>query len=164
MNGDNNMCLELTYTNSKYSGLVFFSYLAVDDKIIINHSTLEERDGEEFVQTHAGPFDSHVWIQWCASDDKPIMTALLSYKDEDMWEGSLCHALTTLHNHQHHKELASNLNEMLYTAVNNGGFFDTYIGDMLANASQNTVTVRSRTVDFQMLEPTLEDVHPQYDT
>jgi hypothetical protein len=158
------MCLELTYTNSEYSGLVFFSYLAVGDKIIINHSRLDEEDGEEFVQTHAGPFETHLWIQWCAEDNKPIMTALLSYKDEDCWEGSLCHSLTTLHNNQYYDELISNIVEMYCDAVNNAGFSGTHIGDMLEIANQGTSTIHWRTVDFQMHEPTPDNVHPYYDT
>lgn len=158
------MCLELTYENSPGAGLVEFAYLAVGDKIIINKSYLETDDGEEFVNTHGGQYESHLWTQWNDIDNKIVLTALLNYHDSDEYEGSLNEALVQLDNHGLSDELMSNITSMYIDAFHNAGFRGTYVGELLEEANQKANMIYWRTVDFQMHEPCKENIHPSYDT
>lgn len=159
------MCLELTYANSPADGLVEFAYLAVGDKIIINKSQIEtDDDGERYVETHGGQYESHLWMQWNDNDGNIILTALLNYHDSDEYEGSLNESLVYLDNHGLGDELMSNITDMYIDAFHNAGFCGTYVGELLQDANQKTNMIYWRTVDFQMHEPSKENIHPSYDT
>jgi hypothetical protein len=145
--------------------MVEFSYLAVGDKILVNRSTLElDEDGTEWTNTHGGPYKQHILIKWDDAEDKTVLTALLNYQDIDEWDGSLCWALTYLSNHDLGDELITNVIDMYIDALHNSGFCGTYIGDLLEEANQKSERFYIRTVDFQMHEPSLEDIHPGFDT
>lgn len=159
------MCLELTYANSEFNGMVEFAYLAVGDKIIVDHSTLERHeDGEEWINTHGGPFNNHLLVKWDDAENNTVLTALLNYQDIDTWDRSLCWALTYLSNHDLGDELIANVIDMYVDALHNAGFCGTYIGDLLEEANQKASMIYVRTVDFQMHEPTAENIHPSFDT
>jgi hypothetical protein len=160
------MCLDLTYVNSESYGLVEFAYLAVGDDTIINKSVVEKDPdtGEPYIESHGGRYDTHLWLQWCDAEDREVLTALLSYHDIDGWEGSLCQALTFLHNNDLKDDLVSNIRDMFSDAVHDSGFCSTLIEDLINSALSNAETISWRTVDFQMHEPSPDDLHPHYDT
>lgn len=164
------MCLELLYENSPNRGIVEFSYLAINDKMIINKSyESPNEDDPEYVETHGGNFNSHILVKFNAKDDT-IMTALLNFEDIDLddfeknWDSSLTKALTDLSNNGFDEELVDNITTMFCDAIQNAGFGGTYIGELIESANQITDNIYIRTVDFQMHVPSNDDLHPGFDT
>ncbi len=55
------MCLDLVYRNSRTEYLVDFSYLAINDKMLIN-KVFEDENGMNGVN-YGGLFDSYLWLK-----------------------------------------------------------------------------------------------------
>ena len=164
------MCLELLYENSPNRGIIDFAYLAIDDKMIVNKSynSPNEYDNDH-IETHGGYYNSHIQVKFGVGDTT-IMTALLNFEDinlddfEKSWDLSLTKALTDLSNDDLSEELFDNVLTMFNDACYNAGFYGTYIGELIDSALNNTESFYCRTVDFQMHEPSNEDLHPGFDT
>ena len=156
---------QFIYEDSPAKGLVEFSYLAIDDKIIVDKSKIvEDEDGYKYLETHGGQYESHLWSQWNDKDDKIIVTMLLNYHDSSTWSDSLNEQLVQLENRGLYDALQDNIVDMYLDAFRNAGFTGTYISQLLVNANNATETVYWRTVDFQMHEADKDNIHPGYDT
>ena len=159
------MCLELMYENSTSRGLVDFSYLAIDDKMIVDKSHISPKDYDsEYVETHGGFFNAYLLFKLDDSDNKTILTALLNYDDLVEWEGSLQQILTNLSNDGLIEALNENIMTMFIDAMHNAGFCGTYVGDLIESALMKGHCWFCRTTDFQMHEASSDDLHPGFDT
>jgi hypothetical protein len=153
------MCLELIYQNSQHAGVVDFSYLAINEKIIVNKTNYGDEENP-----HGGFFNSHLWVQWNNENSNIVITALLNYDDNNEWDNSLQKQLVDLQNNDCSKEVVDNIIDMVCDALHNSGFLGTYVGDLFDEAQTNCEMIYFRTVDFLMHEPSNEDKHPGYDT
>jgi hypothetical protein len=165
------MCLELIYENSANRGMIDFSYLAIDDKMIINKSYTKQNDnGNDYIETHSGIFNSHLLFKMDDENSKTVLTALLNYEDVEFgddfenWNNTLAGQLTYLINNDLNQELLDNVFEMFFDAFHNAGFCNTYISNLIEDVMKKTKMYYCRTVDFQMHEPSNEDLHPGFDT
>ena len=164
------MCLELLYENFENRGMVDFSYLAINDKMIVDKSYYSpNEDDSDYIETHGGYYNSHIQVKFYA-DDTTVMTALLNFEDVDledfelMWDKSLTKALTDLSHANLYDELLDNVMAMFNDACYNAGFYGTYIGELIDSVSEISDNFYCRTVDFQMHVPSKEDLHPGFDT
>lgn len=148
---DTNMCAELTYRNSGSEFLVDFSYLAIDDKMIVNKTYNIEDDLKE-----GGMFDTYLWIRLEDQDNNPIITALINYQDDGNLQNTLCLL--------EGDELISNVMDMFEDSIASSGFYQTYIGELLNEALEEVSIFRCRPADFKITEPSEFDMHPFYDS
>ncbi len=165
-----------SYENSANRGMVEFAYLAVNDKMLINKSYRSPtEDDAEYIETHGGPYNSHIQVKFfSAGNTTATMTALLNFEDIDLgedeeeflksWELSFNKILTDLSNAGCHEELCDNIMAMFNDAYHNAGFCGTYIGELIDSVLNSTDTYNCRTTDFQMHEPSKDDLHPGFDT
>jgi len=170
------MCLELSYENSANRGMVEFAYLAVNDKMLINKSYRSPtEDDAEYIETHGGPYNSHIQVKFFSDGDTvATITALLNFEDIDLgedeeeflksWDLSFNKVLTDLSNAGCMEELFDNIATMFNDAYHNAGFCGTYIGELIDAALNSTDIYNCRTTDFQMHVPSNDDLHPGYDT
>lgn len=145
------MYAELTYRNSGSEFLVDFSYLAIDDKMIVNKTYNIEDDLKE-----GGMFDTYLWIRLEDQDNNPIITALINYQDDGNLQNTLCLL--------EGDELISNVMDMFEDSIASSGFYQTYIGELLNEALEEVSIFRCRPADFKITEPSEFDMHPFYDS
>lgn len=158
------MSSNLTYKDSDSEYMVDYSYLAIKDKMIVN-KVFEDKMSINGIN-YGGNFidEGYIWIRLEDKKGEPLLTALINYSDTLEYEGSLCEALTELHNNDLGDELIQNTNDMIIDATVVCGFADTYIGDLIAEAYEECSLINIRTVDFGMHLPSYNDLHPFYDT
>lgn len=148
------MCLELLYENSESKFQVDFSYLAINDKIIVNKMLLVDESEEDY-----GFYNNKIFIRLESKDD--IITMLINYDDED---DELLKSLLYLQNNDLYDELFSNIIDIITDTMINYGFTESYIGNEIFSIIEKPLDVIVRLVDFQMNLPTENDIHPLYDT
>lgn len=148
------MCLELLYENSESKFQVDFSYLAINDKIIVNKMLLVDESEEDY-----GFYNNKIFIRLESKDD--IITMLINYDDED---DELLKSLLYLQNNDLYDELFSNIIDIITDTMVNYGFTESYIGNEIFSIIEKPLDVIVRLVDFQMNLPTENDIHPLYDT
>ena len=158
------MCLELIYENSESKNMVSYSYLAVEDKMIINKVFEDEDSINGINYSDFFESDSFLWIRLEDESGNPLLTSLINYFDIPEYEGSLCQELTNLYNSDLYTELIDNVIEMIIDANDSLGFTTTYIGDLIAEAFEKSDSIYIRTVDFGMYLPSHDDLHPFFYT
>lgn len=148
------MCLELLYENSESKYQVDFSYLAINDKIIVNKMLIVDDSEDDY-----GFYNNKIFIRLESAED--IMTMLINYDDE---ENELLESLLYLQNNDLFDELYSNVLDIITDTMINYGFIESSIGNEIFSIIEKPLDVIVRLVDFQMNVPEENDIHPLFDT
>lgn len=148
------MCLELLYENSESKYQVDFSYLAINDKIIVNKMLIVDDSEDDY-----GFYNNKIFIRLESEED--IMTMLINYDDED---NELLESLLYLQNNDLFDELFSNVIDIVTDTMINYGFTESYIGNEIFSIIEKPLDVIVRLVDFQMNIPEEDNIHPLFDT
>ena len=148
------MCLELLYENSESKYQVDFSYLAINDKIIVNKMLIVDDSEDDY-----GFYNNKIFIRLESAED--IMTMLINYDDED---NELLESLLYLQNNDLFNELFSNVIDIVTDTMINYGFTESSIGNEIFSIIEKPLDVIVRLVDFQMNVPEENNIHPLFDT
>lgn len=163
------MCMNLLYKNSPNNGEVDIAYLAINDKMLINKTYMNDCYLENY-----SFFNNEILVWGKNKVGATIFTLLLTFNDVEFdWEDensewrieTLQGQLTTLSNENMMDELFDNLFDMISDAIHiNGITENTYLHKLFMQAFNNVNLFYQRTVDFNMHEPTQDNIHPMYDT
>ena len=163
------MCLDLVYRNSRTEFLVDFSYLAIQDKMLINK--VHEDENEMNGINYGGLFDSYLWLKMEDLEGNTILTALINYYNcddlpysEETFKESLQGELTALWNEELWSDLYSNILDMFVDSVQVSGFWGTYIGELIDNTLSTPGRYYCQVTDFGMHLPSEDYIHPEFDT
>ena len=148
------MCLELLYENSESKYQVDFSYLAINDKIIVNKMLIVDDSEDDY-----GFYNNKIFIRLESAED--IMTMLINYDDED---NELLESLLYLQNNDLFNELFLNVIDIVTDTMINYGFTESSIGNEIFSIIEKPLDVIVRLVDFQMNVPEENNIHPLFDT
>lgn len=165
------MCLDLIYRNSKSEFLVDFSYLAIQDKMIVNKVYEDEDETSPNTMNginYGGIYENYLWLKLEDTNGDTILTTLINYDDlpynEETFGGSLQGQLTALWNEELWRDLYSNVLDMFLDSIYTAGFAGTYIGELIDVSLSAPGKFYCQVVDFGMHLPSEDYIHPEFDT